>query len=266
MKRYTNNKSPKILLLDIETAPMLAYVWSIWEQNVGLNQIKADWHLLSWAAKWLDDSPTKIMYMDQRNRKDLTDDKEILKGIWDLMDEADIIITQNGRAFDNKKLNARFVMNGLKPPSPYKQIDTKELAKKKFGFTSNKLEYMTDKLCKKYKKLKHGKFSGMELWIQCLKNNPAAWREMEKYNKYDVLSLEELYNVLSPWDTTINFNLYRESGDSCNCGSKKFHRRGFAYTNTGKFQRLVCIKCGSWTRDNINLIDKFHKKSLRKNT
>lgn len=260
-------KGPKILLVDIETAPILAHVWSIWEQNVGLSQIKKDWHLLSWSAKWLGDKPSKIMYMDQRNAKNIEDDSAILKEIWKLIDEADILITQNGKSFDAKKLNARFLMNGMKPPSPVKHIDTKEIAKRHFGFTSNKLEYMTDKLCTKYKKLKHTKFPGFDLWKECLAGNVAAWNEMEKYNKYDVLALEELYTKLAPWDRVINFNLYNDHPITrCNCGSTRQQKRGFNYTDAGKFQKYTCLDCGAWTSDKgvkNNLLNKLKRASLK---
>lgn len=255
---------PKILLLDIETAPILAYVWGLWENNVSLNQIKSDWHILSWAAKWLGDSPSKIMYMDQRKAKNIEDDSAILKGIWKLMDEADIIITQNGKQFDAKKLNARFIFSGLKPPSSYKHVDTREIAKRKFGFTSNKLEYMTDKLCIKYKKLKHNKFNGFELWTECLAGNDKAWKEMERYNKYDVLSLEELYLKLQPWDNSINFNLYTdEITNVCGCGSSDLKRNGFCYSSVGKYQRFSCKKCGAEVRNRESLFSAAKKKSLK---
>lgn len=255
---------PKILLLDIETAPIIAQVWDIWDQNVSLNQIKSDWHILAWAAKWLGEPASKIMYQDQRNAKNVEDDKELLKGIWKLMDEADIIITQNGKAFDEKKLNARFILNGFKPPSSFKHIDTKLIASKKFAFTSNKLEYMTSKLCKKFKKLKHKKYPGHELWTECLKGNMQAWKEMEKYNKYDVLSLEELYNKLQPWDSSINFDVYSDELEHvCACGSKRFRKNGFKFTSVGKYQRYVCLDCGSEAKDRTNLLSKDKKASIK---
>lgn len=258
----SKSTGPKVLIFDIETAPVLGYVWALWDQNVALNQIKSDWYTLSWSAKWLGES--KILYADQRNSKDLENDKALLSGIWKLLDEADIVITQNGKSFDCKKLNARFVINGMKPPSPYRHIDTLEIAKRHFGFTSNKLEYMSDKLCTKYKKLTHKRFPGFEMWKECLKGNQSAWKAMEKYNKYDVLSLEELYHKLQPWDTTINFNVYNDSLEiRCQCGHDSFERRGFAYTTSGKFQRLVCKECGAWIHSKENLLSKEKKKSLR---
>jgi hypothetical protein len=255
---------PKVLIFDIETAPIIAHVWSLWENNVSLNQIDSDWHVLSWSAKWLGDAPSKVMYQDQRNAKDIQNDKELLKGIWKLLDEADIVITQNGIRFDRKKLNARFILNGFQPPSSYKHIDTKVIASKHFAFTSNKLEYMTDKLNTQYKKLKHNKFPGHEMWNECLKGNPEAWKEMEVYNKHDVLALEELYGKLIPWDNSINFNLYHDEMDHvCKCGGETFIKNGFYYTASGKYQKHKCKGCGSEHRDRVNLFTKDKRASLK---
>lgn len=258
---------PKVLIFDIETAPIIGHVWSLWENNVALNQIVSDWHCLSWSAKWLDASPNDVMYDDQRKAKNIQNDKRLLQGIWNLLNEADIVITQNGKNFDQKKLNARFVMNKMQPPSTFKHIDTKIIASKHFGFTSNKLEYMSDKLCTKYKKLKHKKFPGHEMWTECLKGNLEAWKEMELYNKHDVLALEELYHVLIPWDSSLNFNLYHDGLEHvCKCGSTDFHKNGFYYTAAGKFQKHKCKKCGAEVRDKENLFSKEKRASLKMGT
>lgn len=259
------NQGPRVLILDIETAPIVAWVWDIWDQNVGLNQIKSDWHLLSFSAKWLWES--EVIYADQRKAHKIEDDKTLLKQVWKLLDECDILLTQNGRNFDHKKLNARFVLNGMKPPSSYKHIDTLQIAKKHFGFTSNKLEYMSSKLCTKYKKLVRRKFAGFDLWKECLAGNKDAWKEMQKYNIYDILALEELYTKLIPWDTTVNFNLYTDGNDIvCTCGSQDFRKRGFHYSPVGKFQRFHCNKCGAETKSRVNEFSKEKKQSLRAST
>jgi len=171
------------------------------------------------------------------------------------------VLTQNGKAFDVKKLNARFIQNKFPPPSSFKHIDTAVIARRTSAFTSNKLEYLTDKLNTKYKKMKN---SGFSLWTRCLNGELSAWKEMEKYNKYDVLSLEELYNVLIPWDSSINFNSYTDTAQNlCKCGSKDFINKGYHYTSTGKFARYKCKKCGAETRGRTNLFSKDKKASLR---
>lgn len=256
------NNGPKIYIIDIETAPILSYHWGLFDQNIALNQIKRDWHLLSFAAKELNKS--KIIYHDQRNIKNIENDKHLVEKLWKLMDEADIIIGQNIKAFDRKKINARFLHYGMKPPSSYKMIDTLTISKKNFALSSHKLAYMSNAFNKKYKKLDHNKFSGFSLWSECLKGNKKAFKEMEKYNKYDVLSTEELYKTLAPWDSSVNFSLYNDNLDHvCSCGSTSFKKNGFKYTSMGKFQRFVCNSCGSESRSKENLFSKEKRKSLR---
>lgn len=256
---------PRVLVLDIETAPVLAHVWRLFKTNVGLNMIDQDWYMLSFAAKWFDSD--EIIYMDQRHAKNVEDDSDMLKVLWDLLDEADVLVTQNGRAFDLKKIRARMVIHGMKPFSGVKHIDTLEIAKRTFGFTSNKLEYMTDKLCSNVKKSKHAKFPGFELWKECLAGNQEAWEEMEDYNIGDILSLQELYIKLAPWsDRLPNFALYTDSEQfTCHCGGHEFEDDGFAYTEVSKFKQYKCTHCGKHWRGRKNHITKIKSKMLLTN-
>lgn len=251
---------PRVLIYDIETAPLLGYCWSLWDNNIGLNQIHSDWHVLSWAAKFLGEDD--VYYQDQRNAVHVEDDKEILQGIWKLLDECDFVITQNGKKFDQKKLNARFVIHGMKPPSAYRHIDVLQIAKSQFGFTSNKLQYMTDTLCTKYKKSGHAKFSGFELWSECLKGNLEAFSEMEDYNILDILSLEELYLIISPWDAKLpNFDVYDEEPSK----NEEWVKEGFVYSNLGKYDRYRNTVTGQQRRGSVNLLSKLKRDSLLRN-
>lgn len=240
----------KVLIFDIETSPMLAYVWDRHQVNISLNQLKDDWHVIAWAAKWLGDPPSKVMYRDQRNAKNVADDKAILEPLWKLLDEADIVITQNGKNFDSPKLNARFLLNGMQPPSPYKHVDTYQIVSRVAKFTSNKLEYLTDKLCVKYKKLSHSKFPGMSLWQGCLSGNKDAWDEMKTYNIHDVLATEELYLKVRAWapETTPQVFPVSDLSVSCpTCGVEgKMQRRGFIVARTRSYQRFQCQACAAW--------------------
>ncbi len=238
----------KVVTLDIETAPIKACVWSLWKQNVGLNQISSEWFLLSFCAKWM--HKNSVIYDDMRGKVHTEDDRHLLQKLWHILNEADIVVTQNGVAFDHKKINARFLLNGFPPPSPYKMVDTKLMAKQKFAFTSNRLEWMADKLSP-VKKEKHKKFPGFELWVECLKDNPEAWDEMKEYNIPDVTSTEQVYLKMRAWiDGHPNVNVYDGRVDlRCHrCGSDDLARRGFYYTDSGKYQRYRCNGCGGWSR------------------
>lgn len=268
------NDGPKILVLDIETAPLLVYCWGLFDQNIGLNQIKKDWNVLSFSAKWYEDKAgrvygphNKTMYESLADKKDKSDDRDLLKKVWKLLDECDILLTQNGIRFDNKKLNARFALHKMQPPSSFKHIDTLNIMKRNFALTSNKLEYASDKFCTKFKKMTEREFAGFSLWKECLEDNKRAWAEMKKYNVYDILSLQELYQELSPWDTSIDFNVYSDSLEIvCKCGSKDFTKRGYFYSPVGKFQRFRCNNCGAETRSRKNLLSKEKKESVKTGT
>lgn len=173
----------KMLFIDIETAPILGHVWSLWKQNVGLNQIKEDWYIMSFCAKWAGEN--EIIYEDGRDTPE--DDYSMLLTLHKLLDQADYVVAHNGDRFDIKKIKARMILNGISPPSPFKSIDTLKIVKKEFAFTSNKLAYLTDKLCTT-KKLDHAKYAGFTLWTECLRGNDDAWEEMREYNIVDVTS------------------------------------------------------------------------------
>lgn len=254
-------KGPKVLLLDIETAPLLVKVWSLIGNNyIPHDRIVKDWAIVAWAAKWLDG---EMYYQDNRKKKDFRDDEDSLKAIYDMLQEADIVITQNGRFFDIPKLKARFSKHKWKPLGPFKHFDTKYVAKKHFGLTSYSLAYMSDFFSLPIKKLSHKRFPGNDLWDECEKGNLTAWKEMEKYNKHDVLALECLYKAISPWDNSLNFNLYTDDLTSkCNCGNIRLIRCGFKYLNGGKYQVYQCTSCGAKRRSSKNLLSKEKKASL----
>ena len=257
-------RQPKILVFDIETKPIKAWVWGLFDQNVGLEQIIEDWSVLSWAAKWIGND--EVLYQDLSQHKDHNNDEIIIYGIWELLNEADIVVTQNGKKFDVKKLNTKFAQYKLGPPSKYKHIDTLQIKKKNFGLTSNKLAYSTNKFNDRYKKLEHGKFPGMKLWIECLKGNQEAWAEMKEYNIHDVLALEELYvNHLMKWDNTINYGVYTgEKGCCPNCGKTNLIDFGYSYTKNTANQQLKCKDCGTISTSKDNELPKALTKSFLK--
>lgn len=255
---------PKILILDIETAPLKVYNWSLWQDSTAVNMIAEEWQILAVCAKWLDKKP---MYADARTSGGTTD-VELLGWLWKLLNEADIVITQNGKSFDIKKINARLIAEGFGPYSPIRQIDTKEVAHKHFGFTSNKLEWMGKNVAG-VKKSDHKKFPGFELWAECLKGNRAAWNEMRKYNIQDVVATEKLYLKMRPWiEGHPNLATYSstETGSECpKCGSADLQKRGTYVTQTGTYQRFNCRACGGWSRGRKTTLATAKNKLLLSN-
>lgn len=262
MKKFNG---AKVLYLDVETSPILALLWKLFNNdNVSLGQLQRDRSILAYAYMW--EHEQKVYYRDQRNKKDFLNDKEFLTDIYNAIAEADVIITQNGNSFDLPILFGRFLVNGFAPVGDnVKKVDIYREGKKKFNFISHKLEYMANVLNAEYKKLSHKKYPGLELWINCMANVLEAWKEMELYNKHDVLTLRAVYKKMEPWISTYNPNLYTDNNDLvCVCGSTKFTKKGFRYTSVGKYQMHKCVKCGKRQVDRKNLFDKEKKESLKK--
>jgi uncharacterized protein YprB with RNaseH-like and TPR domain len=254
-------KAPRVLFYDIETAPITSYVWGLFDQNIGLNQIVEDWFILSFAARY--QGETQYHYFDQRSAMPVQNDENLLISVHKVLSCADVLVGHNSVRFDFKKLNARFIKHGLAPLNNFIHIDTLKIARKHFAFTSNKLSYLAEYLKCDIKKSEHQKFPGMNLWAECLKGNPEAFQEMESYNKTDVDVLELVYNKLAPWEPTINFQSFY-FGTICSCGHTKFFKDGFRYTRQGKFQIFRCHNCSKTFTAKENLIDKDLRKSFFK--
>lgn len=247
-----------ILILDIETAPKVAYVWRFFKENVGAKQVLKHGHIMSFAAKWLDSD--EIVY--EENRKE--DDKRIVASLVKLFDVADIVVAHNGDRFDFPQVMGRALVHGIKPPSPYKIVDTLKTAKREFAFPSNSLQYLAIALgCDE--KENHKQFPGFELWLECLRGNEAAWKEMKMYNIQDVIVLEEIYLKMRPFIR--NHPNVAVFGDNAKmqcpkCGGYHLQKRGFAYTNVGKYQRYRCTDCGGWARTRFTQKTKEESKNL----
>lgn len=263
MSRKRSLTSARTLILDIETAPILANVWKTWKENVGLEQIRADWYILSFSAKWLGDK--EVFYYDQSAAKDIENDAALMEKLHKLLDEADIVVAHNGRRFDLKKINVRFFTHGLPPPSPYVIVDTLEIVKRHFAFTSNRLAFLTEHYCTTHKKRAHAKFPGFTLWKECLAGNKEAWKEMRLYNIDDVRSLEEFYLKVRPWaEGHPNVAAFDEPDrPACpRCGSKDVNERGHRHTQVGRYKRYQCNSCGGWSRGRLVVNSKEQRKNL----
>jgi len=244
----------KILLIDIETAPNIAYVWGAWKQNVGQNQWVSKGYIMSYAAKWLGDDT--IIYNENRT----TNDAKILFDLFGLLNEADIVVAHHGDKFDLPTIKARGLIHGFSPPSPYHTVDTRKVAYSQFRFVSNSLANLCQELGLPQKK-DHKKFPGFELWLECMAGNPEAWQEMKDYNIADVISLEALYLRLRPYINNHPNVAYPDEDGTVvcpKCGSQNIKWRGYWYSKAGLcYHKFQCMDCGGWGRVRCSSKDMF---------
>jgi uncharacterized protein YprB with RNaseH-like and TPR domain len=231
----------KIAFLDIETAPSTGYTWGKWEQNV-IDFIQ-DGYVLSYSFKWAHKPGVKTKGLpDYENwAKSKTDDRAILSDIWKDMDAADIIIGHNGDKFDIPTIKTRFATFGMRPPSPFQTIDTLRIARNNFKFKSNKLDDLGRDLGIG-RKMAH---TGFHLWLGCMQGDLKSWQVMKRYNKRDVLLLEELYYKFLPW-ARVHPNVNHNADNCIRCGSDRVRNEGFRFTNLRKKNQRHCLNCGGW--------------------
>jgi DNA polymerase elongation subunit (family B) len=236
---------PRILFLDIETTPNVAYTFDLWRTTIAPVKLIERSRVLCFAAKWYHEPGKTLWYRSYPESRDA-----MLDAAWTLLDEADVVVHYNGKAFDTPYLNREFLLEEYLPPSPYKEIDLLLTIRKVFQFPSNQLANVAVELGLPGK-LEH---EGIALWIKCMANDPDAWKVMEKYNKRDVDMMIPLYEELKPWILSHPSHAAFTGKFVCPaCGSKNLEKRGFAYTSVSKYQRLHCLECGKYSRDTKRL-------------
>jgi hypothetical protein len=236
----------RLLLLDVETTPVEAYVWRGGKQFVGPDQIKRSSRILCFAAKWYGEAP---MITGRAREGNDREQRVMVKQLRDLIDQADAVAHYNGKRFDMPRIRQEIVKLGLKPPSPVAQIDLYETVSKTFDLPVSNLKFVAPYF-RIGKKIEN---EGWPLWLGCMANDAGCWRRMTGYNKQDTRLLEPLYKLLLPYiQGHPNLGHYSEDPDrpaSCpKCGSTKLRRNGVRRNRTMVYRRYVCSQCGSWCR------------------
>jgi uncharacterized protein YprB with RNaseH-like and TPR domain len=229
----------KVLFWDIETLPLDITSWTLFDLKVSHENILRDFSLICAAWKWFGEKEVHCVAVDPANP---TDDGNVVRTLHAVLSEADVVVAHNGDKFDMKKFKTRALAHGLPPLPSIQSIDTLKVAKKNFGFTSNRLDYL-------------GKFLGVgrkikteyDLWLDILEGDEKALAKMVRYNKYDVVLLEKVYKALRPYMTNHpNTGLFTEDPKVCPICGAGLVKRGFRYHRTTKRQQYQCKRCGGY--------------------
>lgn len=226
---------PKILLLDIEWAPVKAYVWKAWDETVMPDQVIEDGGLLCVAWKW-EGQLNHFFYSEWSHGK-----VDMLSALFAAIEQADAVVTYNGERYDLKKIQGELLRHGLPPLPPVTSIDLIKTVKK-MGYFRNSLGYIGPFLGLG-SKLKN---EGFSLWKKVLDGDEEARQSMKDYNVQDVYLLESLYERIKPFITT-HPHLGFTTPDACPvCGSSHIQKRGVVRTRHYITQRLHCQSCSHW--------------------
>lgn len=246
----------KIIVWDIETAPLLVTSWGLFKPYLTHENIEREGNLLTAAWKEVGKKEVHSVSIDPSSPQD---DAILVSTLRDALEGADVIVAHNGDWFDLPWLNARLAFHGLPPLPPIKTVDTLKVAKRQFRFTANRLDYLGQ-----YLGLGRKIKTDYDLWKQVLAGNEKALEKMIRYNKQDVLLLEKVYLKLRP------FMLHHpnqalvdgETGKCPVCGSGHLQKKGIRVLSTTTRQRYQCQnpECKAWSYG-IKLLNKVEVTS-----
>lgn len=247
---------PEIILLDLETLPNLLKALEVWPQlsdYPGKTLRATISTIICFGYKYFGESKTHcINAWDFKEwKKDKNNDKRICQALFEILKDADAIVTHNGKRFDWKFLQTRLAFHNLPTLHEIPHIDTKELSARNLFSFNNRLGYVGEWLVND-KKLEH---EGWDLWVKVWHNNKAAQTKMTKYCKQDVLLLEKVFTKLRPFATNIpNHNFWRKDDDHVcpSCGHPNLKSWGWRHTKTTSYRRLRCMNCNSFSRLDTN--------------
>lgn len=144
-REYRTNAN--ILYFDLEISKSLYFNYGARVPSGFMNtdDLYRERYIICWSASYVG---SNTIWSDCVTTKEARnwDDKRILGRLQELMDSADILAGHNVDKFDVKHANTRFLLNKIEPVVHKKTLDTLKIARGKFAFESNKLDFISQRL------------------------------------------------------------------------------------------------------------------------
>lgn len=232
----------KRLYFDIETAPNIGFFWqSGFKLNIGPQNIIKERAIICICYKWEEDKETHALSWDSKQC-----DKKMLSEFIKVLNTADEIVGHNGDKFDLAWVRTRCLYHKLDMFPTYTSIDTLKVARSKFKFNSNKLNYIATFLGIG-QKIK----TDYDLWKDIvLKKDVKAMEKMIKYCKMDVVLLEKVHKALSnhiPAKTHYGVIFGGYKGSCPECGSDEIIKKDRRILASGTIKIVFrCKTCGKY--------------------
>jgi DNA polymerase elongation subunit (family B) len=236
----TTTTKRRRLFFDIETSPNIGFFWTAgYKLNITTDSIIKERAIICICYKWEEETETHALYWDSKQ-----DDKKMLYSFIKVANEADELVGHNGDKFDLAWIRTRCLFHRIDMFPTYVTIDTLKVARSKFRFNSNKLNYIA-----KYLGIGEKIHTEYDLWKNIVLNKDKdAMDKMIKYCKMDVVLLEKVFKELSihiPPKTHYGV-IFGEGRSSCpECGSDEIVKNNKRVMASGLVKiQYKCKICG----------------------
>lgn len=247
---------PRILIFDIETLPNLRKALKYWVKlsqwpGKTLRASVSSICVICWKVLGDDKINTLALWDFPEWAENVNDDRPLIQAFAKIVNEADCVVTHNGKGFDWRHLQTRLLLSGHDLlDDKVNHVDTKQISSRKFFFIDNKLQTLAEELFGA-SKLEH---EGWDLWVKTHDRDPAAMTKMAEYCAQDVAILERVYRKLRPVAPAApNHNLFSPYKEKVcpKCGSSRIHKNGKRTTGTKVYIRYRCTDCGASSRSDL---------------
>ena len=238
---------PRIILWDVETTHNVVAAFQLRDNDYIPHQnILRERYIV--CAAWKTFGTQRVHSVStlddpKRFKENPHDDRHVIQTLHRVLSDADVLVAHNGDQFDLKMVEGRILIHGMEPLPPKATVDTLKVARRRFRLNCNRLDYLGQILgLGRKKETKPG------LWLDVLQGDPTAIKTMLRYNRQDVLLLEQVFLKLRPYVAHhVNREMFGDIGCP-RCGSLKVQSRGVYRAITRTYQRFVCLACQGWFR------------------
>ncbi len=233
-----------ILFFDIETTPLLGWLWRCGEQHVRHSQLKAPYdkyRIITIGYCWNDGLPAKTINWGWHKQ----DTASVIEKFDKIIKQADIAIGKNSDRFDVKHINTQRFLAGLPalPEWATRTDDVEKQLRKHFIFPSYGLDYVSSQLGLGGKRKME-----MQDWTDIVeKKDKKKLAKMDDYCAKDVEDTRALWNMIKA-HVTPKFNMATFLDDQVckNCGSSSIVKDGTTYSGRTRYQKFRCNSHGGY--------------------
>jgi DNA polymerase elongation subunit (family B) len=227
------------LYFDIEVSANIGLFWqSGYKLQIGTENIIKERAVICICYKWEDDNDVYYLQWDKKQC-----DKKLLQDFINVANTADELVGHNGDKFDLSWIRTRCLFHNIQMFPTYNTIDTLKVARSKFRFNSNRLDYIG-----KFLGLGQKNHTNFDLWKDImLKNDKTAMNTMIDYCIQDVVLLEKVHKALNnhiPANTHYGVIFGQDKGSCPECGSDDLIINNRRVTASGiKKIQFICKTC-----------------------
>ena len=271
--RISENVNLNAVTLDIERLPGQHRTWHRGQTITGpfwdLNEIKgwtgkrihaddvSEWPRTICAAwKWYDQEGVEFAAEWQVGGYD-----GFMRAVWEVFDQADLIIGHNADRFDARHLMGGWAEMGLPAPAPYKVVDTLKIARGSFAYESNTLDALNKRLGIDAKTDKYDS----RVAKAAVAGDKEAQDRIRFYNMGDIAASEALFDRLRPYAKGIpHLGMWTDDELACpSCGHTMTATGKTVHANVQRYEHLYCDNCGAHARGTATLKNPTRTRSAR---